>query len=262
MSKYDNYRTISQLAGIGTEELNKMTKQDMYAIIQRYAPIAENRRDNIVSFFDKIGIEPPFAYGNENRTGMRSWKLANFNVSPTDSAGKMKSTIRTLQNYLSSSTSSLRGLSSLETNIRTSFAIRAGLPTYTDRNGRVRLKTGSAEYREYLNALEALSISRYGNSIPSDLSKEQRRYAMRYRANRILWEIVDKVKEIYKDETKDASNRVQLAVMQSMTLRHGKSIAEIITDAVNKLRGEYVERQERDRANAPEYADFTDFFEE
>jgi hypothetical protein len=262
MSKYDTYRTISQLTGIGTEELNKMKKSEMYTIIQKYAPIAEERRDKIVSFFDSIGVEPPFAYGNRNTMGMRSWKLANFNVDMTDSTGKMKSTIRTLQNYLGSNVSSLQGLNKLERDIRTSFAIRAGVPTYTDKKGRVRIKTGSAQYREYLSALERLSTEKYDQPLPENLTDEERRYANRYRGNRVLWEIVDKVKELYKDETKDASSRVQLAVMQSMVSQGDKSISQIITEAVDRLRGEYIEEQNRKDPDAPQYSNYTDFFEE
>lgn len=262
MSKYDNFRTISQLTGIGTEELNKMKKSEMYTIIQKYAPIAEERRDKIVSFFDNIGVEPPFAYGNRNTMGMRSWKLANFNVNMTDSTGKMKSTIRTLQNYLGSNVSSLQGLNKLERDIRTLFAIRTGVPTYTDKKGRVKIKTGSAQYREYLSALERLSTEKYDNPLPKNLTDKERRYANRYRGNRVLWEIVDKVKELYKDETKDASSRVQLAVMQSMVSKGDKSISQIIMEAVERLRGEYIEEQNRKDSNAPEYSNYTDFFEE
>ena len=262
MSKYDSFRTISQLTGIGTEELNKMKKSEMYTIIQKYATIAEERRDKIVSFFDNIGVEPPFAYGNRNTMGMRSWRLANFNVDETDSIGKMKSTIRTLQNYLSSNVSTLKGLNKLERDIRTSFAIRAGVPTYEDKAGRVRIKTGSAQYREYLSALERLSTEKYDQPLPENLTDEERRYANRYRGNRVLWEIVDKVKELYKDETQDASSRVQLAVMQSMVSQGDKSISQIITEAVDRLRCEYIEEQNRKDPNAPKYSNYTDFFEE
>lgn len=248
----DKYSSISQLTGITTEELNNMSKFDMIKIINRFAPIAERRRDTIVNFFDRNQIEPPTNYGYENKVGMRSWRLANFRASIADSAGKMKSKIRLLQKYLDSNSSTLSGIKRQEREMFYGLAKRAGVPTYTDKYGNIRINTLSKQYREFSNAISSLSsINGKGNS-----------FAKRYEGSQIFWEIIDKVKEIYKDETRNASSRVQIATVQELQDISTKSITDIVFNIVDRLRGEYDRLQEIERRNAPKYTSTADFFEE
>lgn len=253
MSKYDSYRTISQLAGIGTEELNNMSKKDMYNLIQRFGAIAIRRRYNVQSFFDQYGMNPPQQYSYENKSGMRSWRLADFDVSRMDSAGKMKSVLRNIQNYLQSDFSTLEGIRKQERNMYYSLAKRIGVPTYMDNRGRERVNTLSKEYKEFSRAINKLS----GYNGP-----RQDKFIKRYENTRLMWEIIDKVQEIYKDETQGASSRIQIATIRELSENSSYTISDTVFNIVDRLRGEYVERQEQERANAPRYTSQTDFFDE
>lgn len=248
----DKYNSISQLTGITTEELNNMSKFDMIKIINRFAPIAERRRDTIVRFFDKNQIEPPTNYGYENKVGMRSWRLANFRASIADSAGKMKSKIRLLQKYLDSDSSTLSGIKRQEQEMFYGLAKRVGVPTYTDRYGNERILTLSKEYKEFQKALSSLT----------GFHEVDNKYAQRYENTRLFWEIIDKVKEIYKDETVGASSRVQLQTVKELTENKHYTIHDAVFNIVDRLRGEYDRLQENERRNAPKYTSTADFFEE
>ena len=252
MGKYDNYRTISQLTGIGTEELNKMKKSEMYTIIQKYGKIAISRRYKVQEYFDSLGIEPPQQYGYQNTNGMRSWRLAEFDVSMSDSTGKMKSVIRNIQRYLQSDYSTISGIMRQERQMYYSLAKRVGVPTYTDRYGNERILTLSKEYKEFQKALSSLT----------GFHETDNKYAQRYENTRLFWEIIDKVQEIYKDETVGASSRVQLQTVKELIENKHYTIYDAVFNIVDRLRGEYVKQQERDRENAPEYSNYTDFFEE
>ena len=251
MSKYDNYRSISQLTGIGTEELNKMSKNELFKLASRYGAVAERRRYNVIKFFEDNGIDPPSNYGYENKTGMRSWRLADFEVRPTDSAGKMKSKIRLLQQYLGSRNSTISGIVEQERESRNALARRIGVPTI---KGTSRLNTLSKQYRSFMNALN--EISGVDNSIDTR--------ARLFKNSKTFWEIVERVNELYQDGSNNASTRVQLAVAEELMdfQNDGDSVGQIAINIYNKLEGRYVEKQRMDREAAPKYTSNDDFFEE
>lgn len=244
----DKYSSISQLTGITTEELNNMSKFDMIKIINRFAPIAERRRDAIVNFFDKNQIEPPTNYGYENKVGMRSWRLANFRASIADSAGKMKSKVRLLQKYLDSNSSTLSGIKRQEREMYYSLAKRVGVDTYKNNNGIEKVNTLSKSYKEFADAINQLS--------------GKNGFVGRYKSTKLLWEIIDKASELYKDETKNASTRIQMATVKELTENKYNSVTEVVLNIVDRLRGIYDRAQELDRKQAPKYTSYADFFED
>lgn len=262
MSKYDDYRSISQLAGIGTQELNEMSKKDVYNLIKKYAPMAERRRSDVVDFFDRLGIDPPANYGYDNKRGMRSWRLANFDINPSDSAGKMKSTLRTIQNYLTSDTTSLSGIRKTEREMMRGLAKRAGMPMRMGANGREQVITTSKPYRDFIKSLDTIYNEYRGDKVRKYGSESERAFTKRYNRTKFFWEIVDKVSERYSNENKGASAQIQIAVVEELVAGNTSAPADLVNTIVAKLRGDYVELQEQERANAPRYTSQTDFLDE
>lgn len=119
---------INDLLNLGTEDLRRLTKQKAGDILKQFAPQFYKSVETTKKWFTSRGLDVPYNFAEKTVTGVRSWSKADVSYNEKESLGRMKSKIRTIQKFYSSTRTSPEGIKQMIKEFRARIYTKMGKP--------------------------------------------------------------------------------------------------------------------------------------